>query len=186
MINPAPRERSQYRLRDGDKQGQDRSKRNYELGYTSYFSSLDLKMIPEFRGFTTFIQEKAIKYAKALHYDVESNPLKLSRIWVNINSKYSFHPPHIHPYALLSGVFYVSCTADSGSLVLKDPRDVRLMTVPPCSEKTRDNSDEVTIPPVEGKALIFPAWMTHGVEQNLTERDRVSIAYNFKLKVPEY
>ena len=174
-----------YRIRDEDLLGQQRSKTDYQLGYTSYFSRPDLKDIAEFQGFVRYIEEKAAKYAETLDYDLGANQLQLSRFWVNINPKYSFHPEHIHGYSLLSGVFYVSATADSGGLMLKDPREVRLMALPPCSKKTRDNADVVTLPPHEGKALIFPAWLTHSVEQNMTDRDRVSIAYNFRLKIAE-
>ncbi len=174
-----------YRIRDDDLVGQQRSKTDYQLGYTSYFSRPDLKHVSEFQGFVRFIEEKAARYAVALDYDLGTNQLQLSRFWVNINPKYSFHPEHIHAYSLLSGVFYVSCTPDSGGLMLKDPREVRLMALPPCSKNTRDNADVVTLPPGEGKALIFPAWLTHSVEQNMTDRDRVSISYNFRLKMPE-
>ena len=174
-----------YRIRDEDVAGQQRSASDYQLGYTSYFSRPDLKSVLQFKNFIRFIEDKAAKYAAALHYDVEANQLQLSRFWVNINPKYSFHPEHIHAYSLLSGVFYVSCTPDSGGLMLKDPREVRLMTLPPTSRNTRDNADVVTLPPAEGKALIFPAWLTHSVEQNMTDQDRVSIAYNFRLKMSE-
>ena len=58
------------------------------------------------------------------------------------------------------------------------------MTLPPTTRNTRDNADVVTLPPAEGTALIFPAWLTHSVEQNMTDQDRVSIAYNFRLKIP--
>ena len=35
------------------------------------------------------------------------------------------------------------------------------------------------ITPLTGFAFLMPSWMLHSVEQNLTDRDRISIAFNF-------
>lgn len=39
----------------------------------------------------------------------------------------------------------------------------------------------VKMPPKEGSLLFFPAWMEHSVEQNLSDEERISIAYNVAL-----
>ena len=110
-----------YRLREDDVAGQHRSKTDYQLGYTSYFSRPDVKTMTSFQGLVRFLEDKAAKYAAALNYDLSVNELLLSRFWVNINPRYSFHPEHIHAYSLLSGVFYLSCTADSGGIDVERP-----------------------------------------------------------------
>ena len=41
----------------------------------------------------------------------------------------------------------------------------------PTSEATDINTDVVKIQPAEGLMLMFPAWLTHGVEQNVSEHE---------------
>ena len=35
--------------------------------------------------------------------------------------------------------------------------------------------------PEEGKLIIFPGWLLHGVKQNLSDEDRIVISGNIKL-----
>ena len=34
-------------------------------------------------------------------------------------------------------------------------------------------------PPVAGRLMLFPAWQAHGVRENMTNEDRISISFNF-------
>ena len=175
-----------YQIRDADERGREKSQTDYTLGYTSYFTETNLKEVAAFKGLAAFLQDKAVEFAQAMRYDLSSSRVLLSKFWININPKHSFHPEHIHAHTLFSGVFYLSATPDSGSITFKDPREVRLMVTPPTSETTLENTETVSLPPTEGNALLFPAWLTHSVQQNPTNRDRVSLAYNFRLKSLDY
>ena len=33
-------------------------------------------------------------------------------------------------------------------------------------------------PPQEGRLILFPAWLSHGVRENETDEDRISISFN--------
>jgi ectoine hydroxylase-related dioxygenase (phytanoyl-CoA dioxygenase family) len=44
------------------------------------------------------------------------------------------------------------------------------------------SSDTVKIKPEEGKLLIFPSYIHHAVEENLSDQDRVVISFNIDIK----
>ena len=171
-----------YRVREDDVEGRERSRNDYNIGYTSFFSRTDLYNLPEFNPLAAFICGKGIEYAQFQKWDLQSFELRLISLWVNINPTYSYHSDHIHPFNHISGVFYVSCTPGCGRIVFRDPRVVRAMAPVPTSEATDINTDVVKIQPAEGLMLMFPAWLTHGVEQNVSEHDRVSVSFNLELQ----
>ena len=39
----------------------------------------------------------------------------------------------------------------------------------------------ITIPPKENMLLVFPSWVPHAVETNLSDEDRISLSFNFIL-----
>ena len=39
----------------------------------------------------------------------------------------------------------------------------------------------VSVDPVDNQLIIFPAWIQHMVEPNMSEEDRVSIAFNIEI-----
>jgi uncharacterized protein (TIGR02466 family) len=43
------------------------------------------------------------------------------------------------------------------------------------------NSSVHTIPPEVGKLIIFPSWLDHGVNPNLSDTDRISMSFNINL-----
>ena len=52
-----------------------------------------------------------------------------------------------------------------------------MMTYP--TDKVTDfTAEEIRMRPEEGRMYVFPGWLEHGVEENLSDRDRVSISFN--------
>jgi uncharacterized protein (TIGR02466 family) len=102
--------------------------------------------------------------------------IKMKNMWVNINRKNNFNYPHYHPKSLFSGVYYVNATADAGNLVIKRP-DIQ--------EHYIDNLDSTytqkhfCVSPKSGLFVLFPSYLNHFVEQNLSDETRISIAINF-------
>lgn len=100
----------------------------------------------------------------------------VTNLWINVNRKHNFNYPHFHPKSLFSGVYYVSATTNSGNLVIKRP-DIQ--------EHYVDNFDSIytqknyCIIPKTGLFVIFPSYLNHFVEPNLSDETRISIAINF-------
>lgn len=127
----------------------------------------------------------------------------INNMWVNVNfpgchNKLHRHvnPPSIDRIAsssILSGTFYVDVSDNSGDLIFHAGReDYGLMTheasivrIPEIFFKNYKNLHTrpiYKVKPKSGDLLIWFADVIHGVEQNKSERDRISISFNLGLK----
>jgi|TARA_A100001515_G_scaffold39293_1_gene30949 uncharacterized protein (TIGR02466 family) len=107
------------------------------------------------------------------------NQLKIGNFWFNINSKYDYNRTHDHQNSILSAVYYIDAEGDNiGSFVAErdDSAEFFLGTYKNISPFT---STSFSIIPLTGFAFIMPSWVLHSVEQNLEDRDRISLAVNF-------
>lgn len=105
----------------------------------------------------------------------------LTTMWANINYVGSSNKSHIHPNSLWSGVYYIKTQKNCGSLVLEDPRIAGLMIKPQYKSSTiqRHQASEIKIEPIEGKCIMFPAWLFHSVDINNSNDKRISVSFNF-------
>ena len=177
-VNPLLLE-SAYEMKKVDQAGHEWSEREYGVGYTSYVSGMNILDYPGMKQLGDFIVSQAGEFAQFLDIDFEQISIGMTDLWVNINPTYSYHTDHLHGDSLFSGVYYVQTAPGCGGIQFRDPRPVTAMIRPPHSKKTERNSDTLRIEPRPGLLMMFPAWLMHGVEQNLSDTDRVSISYNF-------
>jgi uncharacterized protein (TIGR02466 family) len=105
--------------------------------------------------------------------------IKIDSVWLNVNKPLSSNSPHRHE-GLFSGVYYLNGTKDSGEIVFMSPIDCHELTInPEMYEKNNEfNSATWHEEPRAGKLIIFPSWLTHYVKPNLSDSDRISIAFN--------
>ena len=64
-------------------------------------------------------------------------------------------------YSVLSGVVYLSCEPGSGNLYFR-----------------KEGEMDLDIMPEVGKLVLFEPWMLHGVRENRSEQNRLSMAFN--------
>jgi uncharacterized protein (TIGR02466 family) len=104
----------------------------------------------------------------------------LTNLWININPPSSFNRPHIHPNSAFSGVYYVDYTPNSGKIVFKHPSVVQqILTNESLVENfTEYSSGTFAVTPENGKLIMFPSWLEHYVEPNISTQERISIAFN--------
>ena len=107
----------------------------------------------------------------------------LTNLWININQTSSFNRPHIHSDSILSGVYYVECNVDSGSIVFLHPSIAQKILI---NESTLDNFTKFSastnfVTPEAGKLVLFPSWLEHYVEPNLSVNERISVAFNISI-----
>jgi len=169
-------------LREQDEEGREISAEKYPSGYTSYFSNSTLFNDSKLEGLTRFFQQCAQNYARDHHWDTTSFQPVMNALFANINPKHSFHPEHLHPYSHISGVFYVKSDANSPAIGFKDPRIARWMMPPAADGKRPENSFHAKLAPEPGKLFLFPSWLEHGVAQNQSDRERISMSFNFEMK----
>ncbi|XGW00541.1 MAG: TIGR02466 family protein [Leptolyngbya sp. BL-A-14] len=151
-------------------------------GYTAsnvlgWHSKSDLFDLAEMQSLKEFVDTAILEVAQAVGYgDV---PIKAANCWANVNPKYASNKIHDHANCLFSGVYYVKAPKDSGNLMFYDPRSAKAFYKPLVSTFTAYTADAIAHAAEEGLLLIFPSWLKHGVEPNLSEEDRVSISFNY-------
>lgn len=108
-----------------------------------------------------------------------SKELKVDNIWININKFSNTNAPHIHPKSILSGVFYVDAPLASGGIIFERPNSIEnFLLHSHVSENTFLTWETVGYAPETKKLLIFPSWLKHSVSANMSEKERISIAFN--------
>jgi uncharacterized protein (TIGR02466 family) len=110
--------------------------------------------------------------------------LNIDNCWVNINGKGHANSPHTHRNWTFSGVYYVTGHPNCGSLVLEHPSQQfpYHYTERPFKETSIERSlPLVYYQPEPGKLIIMPSWIKHYVLPNLTDGDRISIAFDVNI-----
>jgi uncharacterized protein (TIGR02466 family) len=103
----------------------------------------------------------------------------LTSIWFNINEYKDFNLPHNHPFSKISGVFYIKVPKNSGNIVfLNDSKIENYLIKEEIIEYNHYNSAKWFIKPEENILYLFPSWINHYVQPNLSNEKRISISFN--------
>ncbi|MCA3176878.1 MAG: hypothetical protein ING36_15330 [Burkholderiales bacterium] len=102
--------------------------------------------------------------------------------WVSEQPYGQSLPPHYHHNVLATMVLWLSATKDSGALVLIDPRGVTHrfgdFQNNYSSPLVQYSLNGIKIVPEPLKFIIFPGYVTHYCETNLSHEPRVSLVFN--------
>lgn len=105
--------------------------------------------------------------------------------WANLNRYGEYNSMHTHPSCVWSGVFYAETgdppTPDhpkSGAIEFLDPRAGAEMIVTPGVPFGQSK----VLTPKTGEMIVFPSWLKHMVHPYWGEGDRISIAFNVRLR----
>ena len=136
------------------------------------------------------IHKSAVDYCRraGMDYSIEWS----LQGWGNINRLGDYHDPHNHPYAYLSGTYYIRVPAKDDSLknradvrpgciTFYDPRGSVNMTA---IKNDPQVEPEFTIAPKPGMILLWPSFVMHFVHPNLSKESRISISFNLMVKNP--
>ena len=111
----------------------------------------------------------------------------LGNMWANINYPGCYNRVHLHPNSNWSGVYYIKVPENSGKLHIEDPRMGNILVLPrqlPMNKIPPRLHREANYDPVEGRMIMFPAFLNHSVKTNNTKKKgekgwRISISFNF-------
>ena len=131
---------------------------------------------PEFAPLCTAIHKLAVAALEQLAIAYEE--IGLTAMWANINPPGAKHTIHAHPNNFLSGVYYVQCDAKANTIRFHDPRGAAEAIMPPRAQQNVYNTNVIELETKPGRLVLFPAWLKHDVPTNLSERERISLAYN--------
>ena len=141
--------------------------------------SADLHKKKEFKEFAELVISTSKDILNELKYDVED--VVITDMWATVLKSEEHHPAHTHSNNFLSGVYYLH--SDQGaSIMFRDPRSAADVIVPRKKETTIDNSSVLSYASKTNRAIIFPSWLPHWVEQNKSKNKRISVAWNVQVK----
>ncbi len=113
-------------------------------------------------------------------------PTKVVQMWINVNGKYCYNTSHKHAGVELSGVLWVKQKPESGCFVIENMESgfQNLALVESANYQYTSNKHIISeyVPKYkDGTLCIFPAYLSHRVEMNVTNEDRISISFNIKI-----
>ena len=149
-----------------------------KTNYNGWHSTTDMGNKPEYQLLVTELMRMQKEIYDNEHLDRYA---KLGNMWANINPPGGMNMPHIHPNSLFSGVYYVKSQPNCGRLKIMDPRPGAHMQMPTrkSGNPGKDLWRDVNIEPITGRIIMFPAWLWHSVEENMSNDIRISVSFNF-------
>ena len=153
------------------------SKRDYDDNWQT--KSANLHKQKEFKFFADLIILTSKRIIEQLDYKVED--ITITDMWANVLKDTEHHPMHTHSNNFLSGTYYLQ-SDQKASIVFHDPRPAADVIVPRKKETTLNNSSLLSYASKQNRAVIFPSWLPHWVQQNKSNHKRISIAWNIQIK----
>ena len=173
-----------YKLKENPK-----NKRSYHLGWVSKIFQLEDSIY-----FKQFFDDKLndINNFVSQYELIHNYNIKCDGIWFNINPQWAYIFTHTHSGSDFSAVYYLQIPKikyqsghDQGNKIVFDNPNPAQMNHPFYQKNMRYNeinSNTWGIEPKEDMLIMFPAHLPHRVNQNLSEKDRISIAFNFSIE----
>ncbi len=142
----------------------------------SWQSNQDLHRLQEFRELVSCIgltTKSVLEFLRIVY-----GAFEISACWANINARGAEHKIHSHPNNFLSGVYYVRVQDGADTINFHDPRPQTGIIRPPVAQLTSANTDQAVVKISPGTLLLFPAWLPHSVNPNMSDEKRISISFN--------
>ena len=133
----------------------------------------------ELKNIKKFILENLNFYLRKVISPIsKDNELYLTESWITKTNKNEHHHTHSHANSVISGVLYLK-TINNDSITLYSPHRPRIDISR--DNKTKDyNNLEVLVR--KGDLVLFPSTLMHSVKTNVTDDERVSLAFNSFIK----
>ena len=146
-------------------------------GYTSYGREniLDNLLFEELKQFI----DQAVKLCHQETNLLGEDNIKLASSWFSINRKYTYHEEHTHLPDVWSGVYYIQSDQDHPGLTLVNPNMKSNWPRVGVKSLTDANSPVVTCQALTGSLIIFPSHLSHKVDQQLVDKERIMVAFNY-------
>jgi len=143
-----------------------------DVGYSS-FNHGNLIDNENFNDFFTAISPIITDFFNQLDFNQTWN---FTNAWANVYPHGSFVPHHNHGTAHWSGSYYVNAAENCGDLILLDPKEYALSNEPSFTKWRGNMTFPISVVP--GKLVIFPGYLKHETNPNLSLEDRVIISFN--------
>jgi uncharacterized protein (TIGR02466 family) len=132
----------------------------------------------------SFIEEIKITINTAINdmdWDLQTQEVKISNMWAIINKKGSLNQKHHHSNSDLSAAYYVTASENCGDIIFYDPRPAAVYNHPIPKKPNILNATINSISPEPGMLILFPSYLEHSVDPNISEHKRIVISFNLSL-----
>ena len=133
------------------------------------------------RKFISFILPFIEQVMTDMNWDKQNQVAKISNMWAIINTGGSANVRHQHGNSTISAAYYVRAPENSGDIVFYDPRPAAVYSYPNISGSNFLNAQVNSINPKEGALVIFPSYLDHSVNENLSQDERIVISFNIRI-----
>ncbi len=116
-----------------------------------------------------------------MDWDINIQETKISNMWAIINRGGAANSRHHHGNCAISAAYYVRAPKNCGDIVFYDPRPAPVFSHPYCNKPNYLNAMVNSVTPVEGGLVLFPSYLDHSVNENLSNEERIVISFNLSL-----
>ena len=131
--------------------------------------------------FINLISPNINQVIKDMQWDINSQTVKITSMWSIINTGGASNARHHHGNSDISAAYYVRATENSGEIVFYDPRPAPVFSHPSSTKPNSLNAMVNSINPAEGGLVLFPSYLDHSVNENLSNEERIVISFNLSL-----
>ena len=137
------------------------------------------------RNFIKFILPAIEKVIEDMNWDKKNQTININNMWAIINTGGAANLRHQHGNSTISGAYYVRAPENCGDIVFYDPRPAAVYSHPNVEGPNMLNAQVNGITPKEGALVLFPSYLDHSVNENLSKEERVVISFNISLHKKE-
>ena len=117
-----------------------------------------------------------------MNWDLTSQFIKITNMWSIINEEGALNQKHHHSNSDISAAYYVEAHDKCGDIVFYDPRPARVYKHPIAIEPNNLNATVNSIKPEPGLLVLFPSYLEHSVNPNMSNKNRIVISFNLSLE----
>ena len=135
------------------------------------------------QSFISFISKSIEQIMIDMDWDRNNQIAKINNMWAIVNIGGSANLRHQHGNSTISGAYYVRAPKNCGDIVFYDPRPAPVYSYPNSNEPNYLNAQVNSITPNEGGLVLFPSYLDHSVNANLSEKERIVISFNITIQI---
>lgn len=133
--------------------------------------------------FISFILPAIEQVMIDMNWEKQKQTAKINNMWAIINTGGAANLRHQHGNSTISGAYYVRAPKNSGDIVFYDPRPAPVYSHPNVTNPNLLNAQINGVSPKEGALVLFPSFLDHSVNENLSNNERIVISFNIKIQM---
>ena len=133
------------------------------------------------QNFISFMSSSIEQVMIDMNWDKEKQLAKIDNMWAIVNIGGSANLRHQHGNSTISGAYYVRAPENCGDIVFYDPRPAPVYSYPNAKQPNSLNAQVNAISPKEGALVLFPSYLDHSVNENLSKNERIVISFNIRI-----